>query len=522
MRAIDIYALTRDVPEELRGAFEKILSKRDGKLRVKAQEFDQIRLIVEELTRAKATRECYEDWFYSFTIPHISREFDLLKVGKNECVVNLELKSASPSVTLNRIRKQLERNAYYLSLIAKRIYSFTYVGDADGKGQLYTLRDGILKKCSFRELIAKLGKIKSPVRERIEEMFHPGEYLISPFSEPERFCADQYFLTEHQQQMKEKILSGIRRSRALLWGITGEAGTGKTLLLYDIAKALSVGYSVGVIHCGKLSEGHQKLRDMLCGVDILEADDMDPKADQPLDAAVPDPKGRRKADGIEEAARLQRLCSYDVICVDETQRLRGKELREIIAAYETGRIKACIFVYDLKQVLSKSERDQNNPEKLRRLSGFTELPLTKTIRTSKEIYAFINVLMDLKKRSNCLFTGIDLLWAGNEGEAHCLLESYRRRGYRYISMPSFETRKPAESAENSHDVIGLEFDAVTVILDGRFCYDERGVLIGQESPGEDYLYVQMLYQNVSRAKERLCVIVQENESVFRELVRVLE
>jgi len=501
MRGVDLYALTRDVPEELLGLFERKLSGRDGRLRIKGQEFEQIRQIVEELRRVGAEKECLEDWFYSFTIPHISREFDLLKVGRNECAVNLELKSASPSVTLSRVKKQLDRNAYYLSLIARQIYSFTYVGDKEGGGQLYTLKEGTLKKCSFRELKRALGRIRHPVQEQIEEMFHPGEYLISPFSEPQRFLADQYFLTEHQQQMKERIVSGIRRSRAGLWGITGEAGTGKTLLLYDIAKKLAENYSVCVIHCGNLSEGHQKLRDLLEEITIVEADDMDP----------------------------EEIRTYDIVCVDETQRISGEKLKEIIVAYTSGRIKACIFVYDLKQVLSRSELVRNNPERLRQMNGFTELSLTKTIRTSKEIYAFINAMLDLHKRSSQSFGNIELLYSGDPSETEYLLESYERRGYRFISMPVPEGATENKSnwfyrknCENSHDVIGLEFDAVSVVLDGRFDYNDSGRLISADGPNEDYLYVQMLYQNVSRAKERLCVIVQGNEGVFRELLRVME
>ena len=58
-------------------------------------------------------------------------------------------------------------------------------------------------------------------------------------------------------------------------------------------------------------------------------------------------------------------------------------------------------------------------------------------------------------------------------------------------------------------------------MDQKFSYDESGTLTGEEHPGEDYLYVQLLYQNVSRAKEKLCVIVQDNAPVFRELVGVV-
>ena len=180
-------------------------------------------------------------------------------------------------------------------------------------------------------------------------------------------------------------------------------------------------------------------------------------------------------------------------------------------AYGSGRIKACLFVYDLKQVLSKSERSRNNPERLHQILSFQELRLAKTIRTSKEIYAFINAMLDLKKHSNLSFPNIDVLWAGNVREKEQLVAICQRRGYRYIP-PEYE---------DSHDVIGLEFDRVQVVLDQRFHYDEAGILLGEESPDADYLYVQLLYQNVSRAKERLCVIVQENAPVFRELVSVV-
>ncbi|MBP5263253.1 MAG: hypothetical protein J6Z33_02640, partial [Lachnospiraceae bacterium] len=100
---------------------------------------------------------------------------------------------------------------------------------------------------------------------------------------------------------------------------------------------------------------------------------------------------------------------------------------------------------------------------------------------------------------------------GNEREKEQLVAVCQRRGYRYIP-PEYE---------DSHDVIGLEFDRVQVVLDQRFYYDEAGILLGEESPDADYLYVQLLYQNVSRAKERLCVIVRENAPVFRELVNVV-
>ncbi len=38
-----------------------------------------------------------------------------------------------------------------------------------------------------------------------------------------------------------KIINGIRSGEQKIWGICGTAGTGKTLLLYDIARTLGDG-----------------------------------------------------------------------------------------------------------------------------------------------------------------------------------------------------------------------------------------------------------------------------------------
>lgn len=497
MRAVNIYTLTVEMEDNLKASYERTLTHRDEKLRIKAQEFAQIAGIVRQLRQVGAEEDCYEDWFYSFAIPHISREFDLLKVGTGGLVVNVELKSASPSVTLTRVRKQLEQNRYYLSLIASKIYSFTYVSDPQGNGALYALQGNILKKCSFKELAAKLKRVGEPVREAIESMFKPDDFLISPFGEPERFCENRYFLTEHQQLIRNKILTGIRKNNGTLWGITGAAGTGKTLLLYDLAKTLSEGRKVCVIHCGKLSDGHQQLKDLLENVDMVAADKFS----------------------------VASIRNYDILCADETQRLDGQMLADILREYRGGCLAACIFSYDTGQVLTVSELERDNVGQLKREEGFQEQRLAKTVRTSKEIYAFINTMLDLKKRSSQSFGNIDVLYAADAKTADRLLQIYVRNNYRYITL-SLEDQGGEEGApyvqyENSHDVIGLEFDAVLVMLDECFRYDENGKLVGNSHSNPEYLYVPMLYQNVSRAKEKLCIIVRENEAVFRELLGIV-
>ena len=65
---------------------------------------------------------CLDGFYFSYTIEHISKEFDLLKLSADAgCVLNIELKSEA--VEEERIRKQLEQNRYYLSHISRTILS---------------------------------------------------------------------------------------------------------------------------------------------------------------------------------------------------------------------------------------------------------------------------------------------------------------------------------------------------------------------------------------------------------------
>ena len=232
MRAVNIYILTRLLENNLYSAYEKALSLRDEEIKVRSEEIELISTIVAKLRFYKAPFESVNSWFYAFTIPQIGKEFDLLKLGTNGVAVNLELKSQP--ISEERIEKQLKQNRYYLSHIASTIYSFTYVKESEELSQLY-IYDGILRKSSFEELIGKLSEIDEPITRDIELLFRPRDYLISPLNTPEKFLEGNYYLTVQQEEIKKEIIAGTEESGSI-WGIKGSAGTGKTLLLYDLAK----------------------------------------------------------------------------------------------------------------------------------------------------------------------------------------------------------------------------------------------------------------------------------------------
>lgn len=303
---------------------------------MKNAEIDTLKRFVNELLNWGITIEDLDGFFYGFSIPQISKEFDLLKIFENDVVVNIELKSND--IALDKIEYQLRKNRYYLSHLKKKNYSFTYV-DSGENGKIYSYDGDKLLESNIEE-IAQLISLKGTfIKENIESLFKAKDYLISPINTPQLFVEGNYYLTGQQEEIKNKIINGIDNREHKIWGIQGSAGTGKTLLLYDIARTLGQMMRVCVIHSGILSQGHIELNSILREVDIIPVKECN-----------------------ENLIR-----QYDCILIDESQRLYQVDFDCIVKAFQDLNIH-CIFGYDYYQVLSYAEENRNIPEQLNRLS----------------------------------------------------------------------------------------------------------------------------------------------------------
>lgn len=497
MKSINIYLLCQiDDPEIFRD-YANILSRRPQTRSVRTSEQESMHALVRALSEKRLRYRAYDNFFYSFNIRHIGKEFDLLKVKADRSrVLNIELKSEM--VGMARIRKQLLQNRYYLSHITLDIHSYTYVSSTD---TLYTLDENdALAVCPIDRLREELRDDTDWMSDNIENLFDADDYLISPTRTPQRFLDEQYFLTQQQETYKTQIHEEIQHfhreaSSALFLGISGSPGTGKTLLLYDLAKSLREKYRICIIHCGKLLPGHVYLREQ--GWDVV---------------------GVRK---IGDAFAFEK---YDILLVDEAQRIYQKQfnvVREM--SRELGLV--CVFAYDPRQVLLASEMRRNIGLQVEKLAVHT-YKLSEKIRANKELDSFMRVLLESNSvQDRCTYENIDVLYARTEKECDSFKSNYMNRGYTFINFTT--TSLPPASYEeeineyNAHKVIGREFENVVMILDENFYYDEKGVLRARKHPNPDYLYDQLLYQGITRTREKLCLIVVSNITLFRHITEMI-
>lgn len=439
------------------------------------------------------TNPCLFSGFYvGYKIPQIGKEFDLLKISNN-AIVNIELKQTSSA---EKILKQLQRNYYYLSFTGKEIYSFTYSSDTES---LYMLdMNSNLIESSLNRLQDILFTYSDDFTGDIDSLFNPSDYLVSPFNSTDKFIKNQYFLTHQQEEFKGCILKALsNNSVARFVSLTGAAGTGKTLLVYDLVKnILSEGGKVLVVHCGNLNNGHNELKKL--GWDIIAI----------------------------KAIKNTNLKNYNTILIDEAQRIYSYQLTDLISFVKSNK-KSCIFSYDKLQTLGKQEEWSGVVEEIGKICGTQTYKLSEKIRTNKEIANFIRMLFSIKSVLEAVnSSNIIINYFDNTDDARDYLFNLDHQEWEVLRFTPSQYNK--EYHENysyidhkkSHEIIGQEFDNVAVTIDEHFDYDSDGKLI---YAGRAYYNpLKMFFQNITRTRKKLNVVIINNKKILNRCLSILK
>lgn len=464
-----------DLPEE---TFNELLRFFEFELR--KDEIKQISKFIANLT----VEDKYFGYFYlGYKIPQIDKEFDLLRFGENY-ILNVELKSILKE---EDAKEQLIKNKYYLSSLDKKVKLFTYVEEVNSIYQLDD--DENFQKIEFDVFEKLLTSQKLEHYTNLDDLFNPSDYLVSPFNDSERFNNGSYFLTQQQQMFKNAIL----KSSAKFKVIEGLPGTGKTLLLYDLAREFNKNHDIVIIHTGSLNTGHFILKQ----------------------------KYKWNIIPIKEYQWIEQI-KPQFIFVDETQRMRPHQLQYLIK-YVIDNDIFCIFSIDPKQILSLQEWEYDNKRALMVLEDSEVYNLSKKIRTNKELGAFIKGLFNLNHMKYCNDTdNISIHYFNDINRARGFAEGLEIEGWQVIDYTGENwnghliERMRLYRGLNAHGVLGQEFDKVLVLVGSTFYYREDGGLAVRGK--NHYDPERMFYQSVTRARKQIMLLVVDNTDFMSRLI----
>jgi len=489
LKHINIISLTQAFDTLKKEEYQNLLDYHN--IKVRDEEVHDLKSLITILNDREGLKSIFNQFYVGYKIPQISKEFDLLRFGKDS-IINIELKSSS---TEEEILKQLKRNKYYLSFLKKEVYNFTFVEDMK---KLYHLNDNKLEEVNFTDLAELLYKQEISHIDDIDRLFNPSDYLVSPFNSTEHFIENKYFLTHHQELIKKEIIDRLKdKTKANFFAVTGGAGTGKTLLTYDIAKeVINDRKKILIIHCGYLNDGHGKLNAvngwLIVPVKVYSNYD---------------------------------FSDYDLIIIDEAQRMYPEQIDDIVTKISSINGN-CIFSYDKLQTLSTKEESSDVEEKITKITSITPYKLSKKIRTNKDVASFIIMLFDRYKNKLVLSKdNIEISYFNNDDDAREFLYILSEQNWEVLRFtPSqYTNEKHGKSAlaifQTSHGIIGQEFDNVGVIVDQYFFYNEDGKL--QYGSKSHYHAAKMLFQNITRTRKKVHIVIINNPEILNRCLSIL-
>lgn len=496
MKPINIYALTRLNDPELISKVERQMSGRGRNIKIREWETEGLRLFSERL-QPVCSDACSLTFYYSYTMQKLGKEFDLLRIADDQ-IVNIELKS--DNVSNEAIRSQLIRNRYYLSALGKPVYYYTYIS---GQDRLVRLSNsGRLVDTTFEELGVLLDNQAEIYTGDIEELFKEDKYLISPITDPGRFLRQEYFLTFQQRDIKKQIMKNISDGH-FLQGFTGLPGTGKTILLYDMAMTMSRKNPVCLFHFGSHRSELQQLDERLKRIDFYYCD----------------------KNTVPDVAK-----DYAAIFIDEGHGM-GQKAFDTISAYAGKWNVPIIISYDDALCVSERERLGMGAAVFEKRDDFKCFKLTNKIRMNNELSTFLRTFLSASKVYKRDYPNVSVSYGADITEAMNLIRFYEKEGYMFIwdrrlgidvdSMESF----PGEALTRieSESVTGKEFDKVLMLLDDSFYYDEDRFLRNKESDtASETFRIMNLFHGLSRAKKKIALVIMGNTKLMEQVYHILQ
>lgn len=436
-----------------------------------------------------------EGYLFDFSLKDgINEQFDILRFSEDE-ILNIELKRCLPEGGLVDILNQLKRHHYILSSLNKHVVTCTYVTSEE---TLYLFRgypSNNLEKICINKLVDLISK--NYILDNLLISANLTHLIISPYSEPNRFKDHQYFLTSEQVEAVNKTLSSDKHKIS----ITGGPGTGKSLVLFDLAKKYNEqGKRALIVFCAPMTTFEESnIRETL-NINFIHIKNL-------------------KKSIIEQS---------EVILIDESQRLWRSQYDKLINLDN----KIIVFSTDHNQTLHSAEKTLNVEQKLKENNKVDVVKLKYKIRNDRALSSFIQKFLNLRanKVQPYEYKNVNVVYFDNKESAQNYMEMKTKlEGYVSIELTPYRTKSTNQlyrdmiyaNSKPVHETIGREYDNVMVPIDKHFYYNQNAMLSSNYANHYPYHESDSIFQALTRTRSQLTLIVIENPKVYEIVQKIL-
>lgn len=429
----------------------------------------------------------YENYILGYISPSsgIREQFDVLRFSDN-CITNIELKSSIPKEGKAGIERQLKRHKLYLSVLQNvNISVCCFVASTNEFFGLDSSEDLIdITISEFIEIVTQTNTGNHGIRD-----IDLSSMIVSPYTLPEKFKNHQYFLTDEQYNIRNKILAPSK-DRILL---KGGNGTGKTLVLFDIAKKyINQQKKVLFIFGGPMSTDEYTNISQQTGVDL-----------KPISQI-----------SLEEIQKLDK----NVIIIDEGHRVYQNKL-DAIWGLSGPKV---IISMDGEQALHQGELTRNIDENV---PNFLSVVLKDKIRYDPSLNSFIKRFLQ-NKRANVQpyrYEKVNIIYARGINRANDIVHNKYDEGYKIITPTEYRIKRNGRTSRRNeityssavHDVIGREYDKVLFVIDSNYKITDGGLEGTYFTEFYPYLQIPEVLEALSRVKKSLVILIVDNPEVYQ-------
>jgi hypothetical protein len=458
---------------------------------------------------SRSLREsAFESFYFGYKIPKIRcGDFDFLKINKDN-IVNIEFKdiSSAKEDCFDRIKEkllcQLQQRERLLSVLKRKVVLIGYILDKN-HNYFYRLEEDKLIDIDEMEVLSDLTSSETDFSiSNLSDVLNRELLNISPINFESNFMEGGYELTDQQDSAIRKI----KKLNSNFYIVKGEAGTGKSLVAFELAKIFSEeGKKTILFFVGLEEKLYEKYNSA------------------PFKVLTLSQYGEDVDNRFEKVYKED----FNVLIIDEAQRLGIKQINRIKRLIEEESDRHCIFVFDSEQNTISDKEGEDIKKYIEKFVDSDSISrLSLPLRFDNNMRTFIRSLFGMRNvgEGDNKYANVEIVKVSSVNEAN-EYSSYLSENDEFIKLSPLNLETPLKGYKHDYDahkVFGKDFDNIVIAFNDSYSFNEFNGIQRNENNSYSGRYdlKKCYYELLTRVKNKIVILVIDNDELYDDLRRL--